>query len=324
MTSLVFFAYVGVDRSIIINGIILSVLAFIVLVVFYRREANKVMIYGTWAYIFALIFWLFSDISFSAPQSNIVHTQGTEYNDIVIYEKDNRRLFSMNWSNSSGLDMTTWKSYFWYIQDVTDIIDREQPKKILVIGAAGFTLPQDIAGRDYVEQVDVCDIDGSLDAIAQEHFLQEDLHEKIVFFKESARYFINKKIAQWEKYDFIFIDAYNGKISIPSELLTEEFFESVAQISRWPITMNVIMDAGWTSTFAKKLSNTLDRSLDTVYVQSKDNRWIVSGFDNFILSSSPITGYKPLITYPGLLSYTDNLNTLEHDKYRLFYTAQTN
>lgn len=38
VTSLVFFAYIGVERSIIINGIILAVLSLIILIVYIRKE----------------------------------------------------------------------------------------------------------------------------------------------------------------------------------------------------------------------------------------------------------------------------------------------
>ena len=88
--------------------------------------------------------------------------------------------------------------------------------------------------------------------------------------------------------------------------------------------MNVIMDASWTSSFAKKLSNTLDMAMDRIYVQSKDTVGLVSGFDNFIVSNTSGSGYVSLITHPEESYYTDNLNTLEKDKYDLFYTAQTN
>jgi spermidine synthase len=109
--------------------------------------------------------------------------------------------------------------------------------------------------------VDVCDIDGVLDKIAEEHFLGQKLHPKIVFYRQSARYFIHEKIKAGEQYDMIFIDAYNGKISIPSELLTKEFFDSVKLLSRGTIAMNLIIDSSWQSDFARKLSNTLSASL---------------------------------------------------------------
>ena len=148
------------------------------------------------------------------------------------------------------------------------MIEQQRPKKILIIGAAGFSLPQDIAKRDYVERVDVCDIDGSLDTIAEKYFLHEKLDPKIVFYKDSARYFVNEKIRNSEKYDFIFLDAYNGKISIPSELLTKDFFDAIQKISSETIAMNVILDTAGESTFFKKLSNTLVSSFGDVYFQS--------------------------------------------------------
>lgn len=323
VTSLVFFAYIGVERSIIVNGIILAVLALIILMFFYARHASRFMVGFNIVYLSVLIFALFYDMSVFKAKTNETYRQSTEYNDIVIQEYGNRRLFSMNGSNSSGLDISTGKSFFGYIQDITKIIDIQKPKKILVIGAAGFTLPQDIAGRDYVEKVDVCDIDGALSTIAEEHFLDQKLHPKIQFYKQSARYFVREKMLAGEQYDMIFIDAYNGKISIPSELLTEEFFDSIVSISRGTISMNLIIDPSWQSDFAKKLSNTLVASFGGVYVQSKDNS-ALSSFDNFIILTTPEMWYRPIDTYPGYDAYTDNLNTLEKDKYALFYTFGLN
>lgn len=266
---------------------------------------------------------LFSDLPHRITKPNEVYRQSTQYNDIAIFEFWNRKLFTMNGSNSSGIDTTTWKSYFWYIQDITRLIDEQKPKRVLIIGAAWFTLPQDIATRDYIEQVDVCDIDGALDVIAERHFLGQSLHPKIQFYKQSARYFVREKILLWEQYDMIFIDAYNGKISIPSELLTKEFFDSIVRISRGTISMNLIIDSAWQSNFAKKLSNTLAASLWDVYIQSKEDESI-SDFGNFLVLNTEESWYMPIVTYPSYDLYTDNMNTLERDKYNLFYTAGLN
>lgn len=53
----------------------------------------------------------------------------------------------------------------------------------MIIGAAGFSLPQDIAKRDYVEKVDVCDIDGSLDVIAENIFFMKNSTQKLYFIR---------------------------------------------------------------------------------------------------------------------------------------------
>ncbi len=203
---------------------ILGILAFLIIFQFEKklRTKTKIVLHST--YLFFLLCLFLVDYSKFAPPG-VTYAYSSEYNDITVIESMTHRHFMMNGSHSSGLNIRSGKSDFSYIEEITRIIDTERPKKILVIGAAGFSLPQDIAGRDYVEQVDVCDIDGSLDSIAEEYFLKAPLHPKINFYKESARYFVNKKIESGEKYDLIFLDAYNGKISIPSELLTKEFFD---------------------------------------------------------------------------------------------------
>ena len=143
------------------------------------------------------------------------------------------------------------------------------------------------------------------------------------FYKQSARYFVREKILAWEQYDLIFIDAYNGKISIPSELLTKEFFDSVEVLNRGTISMNLIIDSTWQSEFAKKLSNTLVASLGEVYIQWKEDTSL-SDFDNFIVLTSPEAWYHPIVTDIWYDAYTDNMNTLERDKYTLFYGAGLN
>jgi spermidine synthase len=266
---------------------------------------------------------LFSDISRWTEVPNRVYAYSSEYNDIEVFDYGKTRLLSMNGSHSSWLDVEQKKSYFAYINEVTRIIDEEKPKRVLVIWAAWFSLPQDIAKRDFIERVDVCDIDGSLDRIAEEYFLREKLDPKITFSKESARYFIRKKTSENEKYDFIFLDAYNGKISIPSELLTKNFFDTVKAISTKTIVMNAIMDTAKESSFYKKLANTLVASWEQAYIKPV---WS-SGrgyYDNFILRNNPSLDYTKITTTDDLSLYTDDQNTLEFDKYTLFYQRKYN
>lgn len=96
ITSLVFFAYIGVEKSIIINGIILAVLACVILFVFYRQEAPQWMMWVSVGYLSLLFFVLFSGVSWTTIGSNVIHTQSSEYNDITIYDNGTYRLFSMN------------------------------------------------------------------------------------------------------------------------------------------------------------------------------------------------------------------------------------
>ena len=321
-TSLLFFPTIWVERSIVVNGIILAVLAGIMIYQFDKKliTPKKIIFHGL--YVLLLVSLLFVDYKkFLNP--NIIYAASTEYNDIMVFDNGSTKLFMMNGSHSSGLDVATGRSYFAYIQEVTRIIENEKPKKILVIGAAGFSLPQDIAKKDFVTKIDVCDIDGSLDTIAETYFLGEKLHPKITFYKESARYFINKMKKKGETYDFIFLDAYSGKLSVPSELLTEDFFTGIQGISSGTIAMNLILDSEWQSNFYKKLSNTLNASFENIYL-SRVNKGNTSYFDNFLAINKWMDGYQHVQTTEWLGTYTDNLHTLERDKYNLFYSQKTN
>lgn len=55
----------------------------------------------------------------------------------------------------------------------------ECPKRVLVIGTAGFTYPQAVAGLECVEQIDAIDVDGKVVEAAELYFLQEKLDPKI-------------------------------------------------------------------------------------------------------------------------------------------------
>lgn len=323
MTSLVFFSTIGVEKSIVVNWLILACLAGIIYLTFDSKirtwwRTGLILLY------IACFLWLLSlDYLSLLRAKDTIYQFSSEYNDIVIKESWDIRLFLMNGSHSSWLVTGTKRSYFGYIKKVTDIIDLERPKRILVIWAAGFSLPQDIAKREYVEQVDVCDIDGSLDTIAEQYFLKEELNPKIVFYKQSARFFLNEKIRNKEKYDFIFLDAYNGKISIPSELLTQDFFQNVHKLSSGTIAMNLILDTKLDSLFYKKLTNTLRESLGETYI-SRVTEDATSYYGNYIALNRDEERFNLMVADEVSWLYTDNRNSLEFDKYTLFYREKMN
>ncbi|MBT3729522.1 hypothetical protein HOF65_01745 [bacterium] len=52
------------------------------------------------------------------------------------------------------------------------------------------------------------DIDSSLKEISEKYFLQDKLSEKINFYTQASRYFINSSIKNNKKYDAVIIDVY--------------------------------------------------------------------------------------------------------------------
>ncbi len=115
------------------NGLILASLSLILLLTFARKEGSLTLKIANSVYLLILMFLLSLDISSLTAAPNQVYQHSSEYNDIKVLDTGTTRLFLMNGSHSSGLTVATGKSHFGYIQEITRIMDRERPKKVLII-----------------------------------------------------------------------------------------------------------------------------------------------------------------------------------------------
>lgn len=318
LTSLVFFPLIWVVNSIVLNSIILSGLVLLMLYI-NRKNIWKYTIYLNLLYFIFLFYLIFIDLSKYSNNNNVVYSFNSPHNDIKVINKWENILFSMNWSYSSWINRETKDSYFEYIKEVTSIIKEEKPKRVLVIWAAWFSLPQSISKFDFIEKIDVCDIDSSLKDITEKYFLKEKLSEKIEFYPVAARYLLTKKIQENKKYDFIFVDAYHWRMSIPSQLLTKEFFIDLKKISSWTITMNLIFDNLLKTDFYNNLSTTLAYVFESPFIKPMKgnlNYW------NFIFVDNKREWYQILEKKEWWKIYLDNKHSLAIDKYNLFYSAK--
>lgn len=104
---------------------------------------------------------------------------------------------------------------------------KDQPKidSALFIGAGAFGMPEALS-REFPEaRVDVAEIDPQVIEVGKRFFKLAD-HPRVSAHAGDARRFLNEHTNQ--KWDLIFGDAYAGVRSIPSHLVTKEFFQLVA------------------------------------------------------------------------------------------------
>lgn len=260
-----------------------------------------------------------------APLPGVVYWFDSAYQEILIkelsYQGDPAKIFMTNGAFSSGIDPRTKKSFFEYIKQTRPIVEDIRPARILVIWTAGFSFPQEVAQYDRVQQIDAVDIDPSVKAIAEQYFLEAPLSEKITFYPESARYFINQAKQAGKKYDFILVDAYNGT-SLPEDLTTYEFFKDLRHISaNQHIVFNLILDKDLVSNLAQRLLTTLHRVYPSLYYRkaSTGNGTIT----NFLVTTqrfdSTYATYQPI--YPHRTDiYTDDRRSVEVDTIALYRT----
>ncbi|MDP2089985.1 MAG: fused MFS/spermidine synthase [Candidatus Gracilibacteria bacterium] len=310
-TSLVLFPYLGVSKTIILNGIILLTLSLIIIIINKKSFKDYILI------INLLLLVIFGKLILSNIfDKNYVYSFDSSHNDIDIIDyEDNKRIMLLNGAFSSGIYKENKESYFTYIIETQNIIKKLKPKNILVVGGAGFSLPYYVSKLDFIDSIDVSEIDVELYNISQKYFLEEKLNDKVNFYGIPAEYLVNQKLKEGKKYDFIFIDAYTGK-SVPSQLLTKEFYDGLNKISSGAIVFNYIFDQNNNSTYYKKTVNTLSNSLGSVYLKGVSE--FVGEYGNFLVINKEYKGFKKIDRFKDLGIYTDDKGTQEIDKYMLF------
>jgi hypothetical protein len=230
------------------------------------------------------------------------------------------RVLLLGGGRASGVYADDGETSFPYVLQAEEALNETGASDVLVIGAAGFTFPRDAARLPSVRRVDAVDIDAAVKPIAEREFLFETLSRKIRFLHMSARYALRKLRRDGNHYGFTFVDAYYGK-GIPPELLTAEFFSDLAAISDRTV-VNVIMDPGMTSAFARNLLSTFHAAFHAAWVkrvtaeEEEEDRPRI----NILVSNWRVAGSSAWSGH-GLV-YHDDKNSADSDWDRLVWGAK--
>jgi hypothetical protein len=253
-----------------------------------------------------------------------LYQTANSYHNIIIYESEDKRLFTQNLWYSSGIDKNTKESFFNYIKEIKQKIIEWKYENIAIIWAAGFTLPQELAKTEHIKTIDVVDVDSQLKEISEKYFLEEKLDEKINFIIEPARYFLNntikkipfqKDILQEQKkvYDVIVIDIYVWN-SLPPQTLTLEFYSNLKQVSN-DIFINLISDKNLESDFSKNVFATMRKAFWELYYKNV-NIWSNWYKTNFVITNKDLPWYTKYTDSNNSKIYTDDKNSIEIDLFK--------
>lgn len=183
--------------------------------------------------------------------------QNNAYNQVRVFTlPDASRVMSVNGSASSKLTATSSKQGFPYIEFIeSNIIRNLNPYKkhsILVIGAGGFTL----GINDTFNHYTYLDIDPALKETSEKHFLKEKLTPNKTFITESARSYL---ASTQTKYDVIVVDAYSNPMTIPTELVTVDFFLQIKNnlAPGGIMATNIIASPSFESPFSRAIDLTM-------------------------------------------------------------------
>jgi predicted membrane-bound spermidine synthase len=178
---------------------------------------------------------------------------------IVPVPGENSRLLVINNSPSSKLAANPERrfAYVKYFEnEVLKKLDPARPRRILVIGAGGFTIGLD----DHVNAYTYVDIDPALREVSEDHFLRRRLGPNKTFVPESARAFLRRNT---EAYDVVVLDAFTNRVALPPDLITREAFAATrkALAPGGQVIMNIITSP----TYSDRFSRSIDATIRSVF-----------------------------------------------------------
>jgi spermidine synthase len=103
--------------------------------------------------------------------------------------------------------------------------EKPEMRAALFIGAGAFGMPEALSREFPQATVDVAEIDPEVIEVGR-RFFKLDEHPRVRAHAGDARRFLHERHEQ--KWDMIFGDAYAGVRSIPAHLVTQEFFQLIA------------------------------------------------------------------------------------------------
>ncbi len=145
------------------------------------------------------------------------------YQTIRIYTDDSTFIrFHLGPVYESEMDLRTFEPRFGYAKRILDSIGDIQGKKILMIGGAGHSLTRALENRGAT--LTEVEIDPIVVQVSDKFF--GPIEGEVVV--QDGRTYVNQAGA--DTFDYVVVDAFNGPASIPPQLTTLEFFESVEDI----------------------------------------------------------------------------------------------
>lgn len=303
VTTIVIMRYFGVNNAV---NVIFVLMTFLVVLL-----SKKILNDKTIIILLLAGFMLYTNSNAMLRGLGIIYSNA--YNTASILEVEKGKILVLNGSASSFIGKNGEKfPYAEYIQkhylnqiskDLT-----QPPKKILIIGAAGFTLGSEDSHNDYT----YVDIDPDIKATAEKDFLKHKLgaNKKFVGHDIVAYLAVNQT-----KFDMIVIDAFSSRVYIPEQLLSHNFFVEVKKslALNGVLVANFIVSPNFNNSFSKRLDNTF-RSVFPHYGRQ------VVGADDFDGWSGDVHNMTNVVytflndqTEDGTV-YTNNNNTAAFDK----------
>ena len=183
-------------------------------------------------YLILFFVLIFFSLSLSA---RTIHKERSIYRNIVITEENNRRCMRFETrrrsiSNQACIDLDNRdKLVFEYTQSImAGLAFNPSPKRVLIIGLGGGTLPMVFSRVLPETEVVSVEIDPAVAKLAKKYFDYVE-SDKIKTSIKDGRVYVKRALKKQKTFDWIILDAFNGDY-IPEHLLTVEFLTETKKL----------------------------------------------------------------------------------------------
>lgn len=269
------------------NNNIIFLFAILLLLSIFVYSKNFLFSKFIFLFLFIIFFLAFSSIANAYSKNVDVDSQ---YNRILIYKSrekiTGREILNLQ-TDPYGIQSAMYTAsdelvaeYLKYFR----LAEHFSPKiqKTLMIGGSAYAFPKYFLKKYPHAQMDVVEIDPKMTALAKEYFnLKDDARLKI--FHEDGRVFLNQTT---NKYDIIYVDAFNSFASIPFQLTTIEAVENEFNLlnDNGAIIINAPGAAsGNKDDFLLAELATYRKIFPQVYLFQVNNKLSANAFQNYII-----------------------------------------
>ena len=184
-------------------------------------------------FILLSIFWPIYALA-TPDKYGVLHEERSLYTRILVHQNNDLLCLKFTLirsdSNQSCKDLAQPKRMvFTYAQmTMAALLFNPTPKRILIVGLGGGTLP--MALRELVPSalIDTVEIDPAVIRVANDYFgYRTDAQNRI--FTEDARVFGKRAKIKGQRYDLVILDAFNGDY-IPEHLMTVEYLQEMRDL----------------------------------------------------------------------------------------------